>query len=463
MDAQALFREGILALKEARDPVKARQLLSQSLKLDPNNEMAWLWLSRTTDDPARKMQCVERALAINPVNEQALALRAKLRGALATPVPTPPPTALESADGTPKTQRDALTPAEEKQIQAYLDAAEQCRANEDDEGALEQWLNALQIQIDHPLTLQRAVRRLYELKYIEDAKELLQRAIDADTPSLSIFLTTIDVYKALGDHTAVDTLREQIVLNPDTPDDAIIKITEKLLEEIQAARAVELLEKAIAARPKSAALLMRMGDMLDAQGRKTQSVSYYERAARLKGGKGRRAADSALSGFTPVITDVERGSIPLALREAVGVGAGFVLLAWQDAGLNLLRLSPRHLLGIGLSLVGGYLLVSATSSPQQRGVATFLGGSVPAEPEGKFKQAIEIKPWEEHVQLPPGPLQDPTQLPILPMWLRTLFGIFALVILSLAFYLVFNDSIKLLLNPVFPNYIPDIRELLSEE
>ena len=47
-DAQALFREGVLALKEARDVERARRLLTQSLRLDPNNEMAWLWLSRTS-------------------------------------------------------------------------------------------------------------------------------------------------------------------------------------------------------------------------------------------------------------------------------------------------------------------------------------------------------------------------------------------------------------------------------
>ena len=73
MDAQTLFREGVLVLRDQKDVARARQLLTQSLKLDPNNEMAWLWLSRTTDDPQKKLQCVERALRLNPKNEQALA------------------------------------------------------------------------------------------------------------------------------------------------------------------------------------------------------------------------------------------------------------------------------------------------------------------------------------------------------------------------------------------------------
>ncbi len=94
MDAQSLFRDGVTALRDQHDASRARQLLTQSLKLDPNNEMAWLWLSRTTHDPQKQMQCVERALRINPNNPQALALRAKL---------TPP---APSANATPASMDD---------------------------------------------------------------------------------------------------------------------------------------------------------------------------------------------------------------------------------------------------------------------------------------------------------------------------------------------------------------------
>ncbi len=78
MEAQTLFREGVSALRDRHDVAQAQRLLAQSLKLDPKNDLAWLWLSRTTDDPQRKLQCVERALSINPQNVKAMTLRAKL-------------------------------------------------------------------------------------------------------------------------------------------------------------------------------------------------------------------------------------------------------------------------------------------------------------------------------------------------------------------------------------------------
>src|SRR5262245_9763209 len=78
MDAQTLFRDGVLAIKEKRDVTEAHQLLTQSLRLDPNNEMAWIWLSRTVSDSDKKLQCLDRALGINPDNEQALQLKERL-------------------------------------------------------------------------------------------------------------------------------------------------------------------------------------------------------------------------------------------------------------------------------------------------------------------------------------------------------------------------------------------------
>lgn len=519
-DAQALFRDGVLALKEQRDVARARQLITQSLKLDPNNEMAWLWLSRTTDDPARQLQCVDRALKINPANEQALAIRQKLvkastpassspfSSAASTPSVSPTPSPSESgrslqerlkgasvsvekkptpAPAAPpppvyevhdlvteeqfeplsevKTQRDKLTPAEEQKIQNYLAAAEKLLVDDDDmdeEGAIEQLVYALQIQVDHPQALQRAVRQLHKMRYYEDAQELLKRAIDAGTPSISIYLTAIDINRQLANYGIADELRERVVMMEATDEATVLKVVEGLINDVQTGKAMELLEKAIEMRPNSHALLMRMAEILEDQGRKSQAMGYLERAARAAGGKGRKRADQGLQSFTPVITDQERGSIPLALREAVGVGIAFVLLAWQDSGLNLVRLNASHWLGVGLSLVGGYFFVTAFSSPQQKGLAKLLGGKVPAKPEGgKFFEEVEVKPWEDHVALPSGPLQHPTSLPILPSWARLLFALIGIAILAFAFYLVFGNAIKLLLNPVEPTFIPNVFDLIE--
>ena len=45
-DAQALFREGVMALRERKDVAEGRRLLIESLRTNPQNDMAWVWLAR---------------------------------------------------------------------------------------------------------------------------------------------------------------------------------------------------------------------------------------------------------------------------------------------------------------------------------------------------------------------------------------------------------------------------------
>ena len=103
MDAKALFQEGVVAIRDQKDAVKGRDLLMQSLKIEPKNEMAWLWLSRTMAEPQKKIQCLERALKLNPANEQTKALISKMKtdtpsgsvgtaAVMSTPAPKSKPT-----------------------------------------------------------------------------------------------------------------------------------------------------------------------------------------------------------------------------------------------------------------------------------------------------------------------------------------------------------------------------------
>ncbi len=72
MDAQTLYREGVFAIRDQKDVTRGRDLLVQSLQIDPGNDMAWLWLTHTITDRDKRLQYVERALAINPQNQHAL-------------------------------------------------------------------------------------------------------------------------------------------------------------------------------------------------------------------------------------------------------------------------------------------------------------------------------------------------------------------------------------------------------
>ena len=47
---------------------EAAQLLSQVLKLEPENEPAWLWLASCLQPNQQKLYCLNQALAINPEN-----------------------------------------------------------------------------------------------------------------------------------------------------------------------------------------------------------------------------------------------------------------------------------------------------------------------------------------------------------------------------------------------------------
>ncbi|MDX2162815.1 MAG: hypothetical protein SF162_15965 [bacterium] len=69
--ARELRQRGIAAAK-AGQKEDARALLQQSIRIEPNNEAAWLWLASVARDAAERRFCLEKLLEINPNNETAL-------------------------------------------------------------------------------------------------------------------------------------------------------------------------------------------------------------------------------------------------------------------------------------------------------------------------------------------------------------------------------------------------------
>ncbi|MBC7813626.1 MAG: tetratricopeptide repeat protein [Burkholderiales bacterium] len=66
--ARDLRNRGIAAAKAGQKD-EARQLLQQSIRLEPNNEAAWLWLASVARDPRERLFCLQKLLEINPNNE----------------------------------------------------------------------------------------------------------------------------------------------------------------------------------------------------------------------------------------------------------------------------------------------------------------------------------------------------------------------------------------------------------
>lgn len=419
-EAKSLFERGVNAIKQ-RDMATGRKLITQSLRLNDQNDMAWLWLSRTVTDHERQVQCVERALSINPNNTKAQAILKNLHGDTITA--TMPPT----TNGSGKMD----------EIKRHMRKAELLLKNGDDEGAIGAWLDVLAIEVDHEEAMKRAVRTLLELDYAEDAEELLGRAIKAGTRKPSIYLTALDLAARSDDYNALDNLRQRLTRVQGLPPVIYMEATKS---NIEAKLAIDLLTHAIEEHPTDQKLLMRMAKVYENLRQEDQASIYYNRSAAVDRStpEGKEAEKKIQDTHAaPVITDKERGSIALAWREALGISIFFLLMAWQDAGLDLLRMSIGHWLGVIVGTLGGYLLITATSSPQQQPIATWFGGEVP---ESNDIQVIKRG----------GAIQERTHLPIIPPTVRLVIGGLGAVLVLLAFALVFDNAITLLFDPIPP-------------
>ena len=64
------LQQAITAIKGGNKE-KGKQILVETLKADPNNENAWLWMTKVVDSDKQRLQCLEQVLRINPDNETA--------------------------------------------------------------------------------------------------------------------------------------------------------------------------------------------------------------------------------------------------------------------------------------------------------------------------------------------------------------------------------------------------------
>jgi micrococcal nuclease len=67
----ALLKQAVSAIR-AGDKFNGKQYLIELIKVDPENEAAWLWMSQVVRTSEQRRQCLEKVLQINPENEVAL-------------------------------------------------------------------------------------------------------------------------------------------------------------------------------------------------------------------------------------------------------------------------------------------------------------------------------------------------------------------------------------------------------
>lgn len=433
MEAQALFRQGVLAIRDEKNLERGRQLLTEALEIDPNNDMAWLWLTHTISDPQKRLEYVERALDLNPANQYAQTLKQHLLSRQKAPDDQPSQPVIR-----PLARIHSFTSADKERIDALLDKAEIYLEAGETERAVAQWVEVLKIQVDHEMAISSAVKHLWRLGYAADARELIWRALKSGTSVPMIYLTAIDMAEREHDYAQADALRAYLLKLPGVEDSLFVTIANQYVAKFKSEEALQYLTRALKIYPESQRLLLRLGDLNRELGRSQEAMRYYDEAVRLKpGSKVGKEADKKLLEYVPALTDHERGSLWLAVREVAGIGAFFLFLGWQDAGLNLFHMGLLRWLGFLVSLAGGYSLVTATSSPQQRLIAARLGGVIP------INQPTSDNPFEES-----------TQLPVIPVSLRYFLGFIGLALLLLAFLFVSHQTLDLIFDYSSPS-IPD--------
>src|SRR5687768_1773283 len=68
VDVEDKLRQAIRAIK-AGDKATGRELLTQVVKIEPENELAWLWLASAVADPYQKKEYLQTVLRHNPNNK----------------------------------------------------------------------------------------------------------------------------------------------------------------------------------------------------------------------------------------------------------------------------------------------------------------------------------------------------------------------------------------------------------
>ena len=77
MDMEELLHKAIQAARNGRE-LTARDLFQDVVRIDPENEVAWMWLSGLLDPLEDRLVACERVMSINPENRQIRTYRDKL-------------------------------------------------------------------------------------------------------------------------------------------------------------------------------------------------------------------------------------------------------------------------------------------------------------------------------------------------------------------------------------------------
>ncbi len=410
------------------DQPRARTLWIQLARAEPDHARAWVALLRVCADPAEQAYCLAQLHRVAPqatrtrealqrfqrahpdVQPQILPELAAVPGFLAMPGRLPDP-----------------VPGEDP-LETMFQAAEARRKAGDIEGALRLYLDILDCDPAHKQATAQSVRMFSDLKILAEAGAMLTRSIAAGNrdPVAYLSLAEIRLHRGGGNPWEVLTALRKL---PDLLPGHLLHAAELYWGQSQYKTALELLHEAEQRDPRHQPTLMRLAEAYRDLQHPDRARQYLQRVVDLgaRTPLGRRAEGILLEVSPHIPRDVQTNLI-YALREVAGIFLLYVCLAILDAGLTLTGIGLAGWAGMLLSLAGGYLLVSATSSPCQRVFQRFLVASdeAPAPAQGE-------------AYLPAMTSEQP--LPMLPLEVRAVLGTIGGVLLAVAIVLVLQNSL----------------------
>lgn len=104
------LQDAIQAIQSG-DKAAGKKILGQLLRANPNNELAWLWMTECVEQDAQRIYCFEQALKINPKNVTARQGLERLKGSS-----TQPPRPETSSQVPPEQSPARRLPSQPRQI-----------------------------------------------------------------------------------------------------------------------------------------------------------------------------------------------------------------------------------------------------------------------------------------------------------------------------------------------------------
>jgi tetratricopeptide (TPR) repeat protein len=315
---------------------EARAVIEALLAWQPHNEGAWLALARMSPDRARQQEALLKVLEINPNNETARRILGEKFGNRGVPM--------------------------RQEIEGLM--AEVVFA-EDWSHAESLYAQVLQIDPAHRDALNALLRHYAQVGDWQKGFRLLA-ALRERAPQ-SDFLVDRQLQFAIraGDLDYLRSMDDVLLEHPRVTVKDLLKVSELFAKQYQYEVVVVLLERASELEPDNQTLLYGLANAYDilkrpADAKRTRRrIADVDHASKLGRGMMMRFLEE-----DPYVPLTMRENTLVAVREAVGLLIPLAMLLYLDNRLSFL--GAERLLGLVFGAVGSYLLVTATSSHEQK-------------------------------------------------------------------------------------------------